>query len=1060
MIIKSSKYSRYFGTLILVAFASILSGQASLPYRFTNYTLEDGLADNWCYDALMDSYGYMWFATQDGLSLFDGVKFSNFQYLEDDSTSIGGNNIMELMEGNGGLWIASNGGGLNFYDRKKETFTSYTTSADKTTISANTAVCLFEDADSIIWVGTFDKGFNRFDFKSGTFKRFALTENTEHMKEAFEKNSVRDIIADKENPDLLWLATNNGLYSFNKKSEQLEYWSSPLIEGETLNCHKIHYSNSNELLVAVAGAGISRFNTKTKKWKPYPSEMHWWESGNKYGNLIFDLEPKSEQEWWVAHLKKGLGIFNEQTGTYTFAKHDPADPYSVISDFGFGVYTDLENRLWYLSFQAGVSFLDPSYQMFNYQALKSESCPREVSNVVKTFAYDIKTGNTYVGSEGCDGLYIYNKDYKLINKNPHRQLTERQRVYEDIFIDSRGIVWVLSLTGWDKTALLQYDSKSGFCTPFSHNGLQELPLNTFELTDIIEDREHNIWLATEFQGLIKIDFQADTLIQYLGRRTDSGFLCATLQMSELLLDQEGKIWIATLGDGVFVFDPQQATFLQYGVDFGDEKGLADRRILALEEDYLGRIWVGTNTHGVQLIDPKKKALKSYRRQDGLPGEHIGKIRRDSSGNIWLATNKGLCKYDIKEKSFTSFGKKEGLAAPDFTGKGMEIGANGTLYLGQTWGFYNFHPDSVFFNKKPPPVHLTSFKVFGKDKKFGQNINFLKHIRLNHDENFFTIGFNCLNFSIPAKNKYAYRLEGFDKEWVYPFDKQAIATYTNVDPGHYTFSVRAANNDGIWNDFGHSLNIYIAPPFWQTNWFYALCTLFVLSFLFLFYRWRLNTIKGKAQVETRLAELELKALRSQMNPHFIFNSLNAIKLLIQSERKDEAGDYLTKFSKMIRGVLHHSDRKMISLSEELEVAKLFLSMEALRFQHKFEYEIKICDDLDPDMINVPPLIFQPYLENAIWHGLMHLEKEGRVSLSIQKNKDLIQCLIDDNGIGREMAQRINSKRRSRHKSVGISITQERLRLNRKLDNSNMGVEIIDKKNEDGQATGTTIIINLN
>ena len=1058
----TSKWSKYKFTwtwLFLLSFNFLLA-QSETSYRFTNLSLEDGLADNWCLDALMDSYGFMWFATHDGLSSFDGQQFRNFRHQEDDSTSIGGNVIMELMETEGGLWIASNGGGLNFYDRKTEEFTSYFfKETDSTTISANTVVSLFEDEDGLIWVGTFDRGFNRFNPKTGKFKRFSLTNEFENLKEAYQLNSVLDIVADNHQPELLWIAANNGLYSFDKRKEQLEYWSSPLINKENLSCHKIQHGGDNNLWVAVVGAGMCQFNTQTKEWMIYPSEQHWWERGNKYGNYILDMERKSPIEWWVAHRTRGLGVFNEISKQYTFTKNDPINPFSIVSEKGFGICKDRYNRLWYLSFKEGISFLDPSYQVFNYKPLDSDLCVKEASNIITAFARD-KYGKTYITTKGCDGLFVYDKNLQILDWAPRKGSVRRQHYYSDIFIDSKERIWILNDSDWDDTSLLQYDAESGYCIPFQHPVLKDIPLHDFALVDILEDEQQNIWLASEFQGLIKIDHERDTIIQYVATDTHPNYISPTVQMSAIKLDSKGRIWIATASDGVFLFHPETITFQKYGEDFGDKKGLPDRKILSLEEDFWGRIWVGTNTRGIQLIDLNRDTLISFQRENGLPSEQIGNIRKDSSENIWVATNKGLCKYNKNEKSFISFGKKEGLSDPDLIGKGLEVGSDGTVFLGQHWGFYYFHPDSLFINKAPPPVYLSFFKVFGKDKKFDKNINFMESIHLNYDENFFTIGFTCLNYSIPNKSQYAYILEGFDKEWVYPLDQQALATYTNVDPGAYTFKVIAANNDGVWNDFGHSLDIVIGPPYWEQNWFYALCATAILSLLYLFYRWRLNAIKTKARTETQLAELELKALRSQMNPHFIFNSLNSIKLLIQAERKMEASDYLTKFSKMIRNVLHHSDRKIISLTEELEIAKLFLSMEELRFQHKFEYAIEVYDDLDPDMINVPPLIFQPYLENAIWHGLMHLEKDGKVSLSIRKHNGLIQCVIDDNGIGREMAQQINRRRRSRHKSVGISITQERLRLSRKLNNSQMGVSIVDKKNEEGKALGTTIIINLN
>ena len=1050
--------------VVLFCHSDKIWAQDGLSYRFTNIAMEDGLGDDWCHEAIMDKLGYMWFGTQDGLSLFDGEKFTTFRYLEEDPFSIGGNIIMDLMEGEKGIWIASNGGGLNYFDHETEQFIRFPHDPrDPSTISANTAVCLFEDEEKIIWVGTYDRGFNRFDPKTRRFKRYDLSKKV-RQKDAFKFNSVLDIKANKDKPSLLWLATNNGLYSFNKETEELRFLSSPTIAGQHLMCHKIQYSQDGNLLLATSGAGLAKFDVVKETWMVYPSEPHFWEEENIYGNLIFDLEPKSEKEWWVAHKSRGLGIFNTDLGTYQFLKHDPTNPFSVCANEGFGLYKDIENRLWFLSFRQGISFLDPAYQTFQHTLLKSSVCSTTAFNEVKAFAKNPADGYTYVAAHGCDGLYVYNASNQLVDMAPCSIHSKDYQVFTDVLIDSYNKVWVLSANDWGDAALLTYNSETGYCEPFQHPQLEQIPLHSFQLVDILEDHSQNLWLATNFQGLIKIDFQKDTIIQYLQSAAHPNYIDASVEMSEIKLDSKGNIWIASLTDGVSVFNPEKASFRYYESQTGQSNILTDTRVLSIEEDYLGNIWIGTNTHGVQILDPRKQEepiISTKRRKEGLPAEQISKIRRDSNGNMWIATSKGLSKYSIKEKSFTSFGKNEGIGDIFLINKGMEVGADGSLFLGQNWGFYSFHPDSVFINRTPPGLRLTFFKVFEQERHFGKNLNFLKEVQLKYSENFFSIGFSCLNYSAPEKNRYAYQLEGVDKDWVYPVPGQMVAYYTTVDPGHYTFKVRAANNDGIWNDLGHSLRIYIAPPFWETPWFYMLCAVLLLSTIYAIYIWRLNALNRRAQTEIQLAELELKALRSQMNPHFIFNSLNSIKLLIQAERKNEAGDYLTKFSKMIRGVLHHSDRKRITLSEELEIAKLFLAMEELRFQKKFKYSIEIDESLDADMISVPPLIFQPYLENAIWHGLMHLEEEGMVTLNVLPKGDLIQCIIEDNGIGREMAQQIKSKRRrSKHKSVGMSITQERFRLTRKLNNSSMGVEVIDKKDASGKALGTKVIINLN
>lgn len=1036
-----------------------INAQAEKSYRFTHLTLEDGLADNWCHDALMDGDGYMWFATQDGLSRYNASNFTNFQYIEEDTFSLGGNIVMELLEDSAlGLWAATNGGGLNYFDPETQHFIRYQHDpVDSNSLSVNTVVSLFQDKEGVLWIGTYDGGFNRFDPLDNSFTRYALNDSLVRQEDAFYRNSVLDIVADPLQSDRLWLAANDGLYSFDKNNAQLKHHGGPEIDGRVLNCHEILTGNNGDLWIAIAGAGICHYEIATGIWSVYPPQTTYWKAGNPYANLVFDLEWKSTTELWFVHRNLGLGVFDIKEKSFEFVSYDPTDDFSIISDEGFSIYKDYLNRLWFLSFRKGVSFLDPAYQMFNYTGFESSICPTMVFNETRDFAKDERRGKTYVVAQGCDGLYVYNQKMQLIDQAPCALHPTDLQEFTDVLLDSRGGVWVISTNDWGDAALLQYDEKSGYCIPFKHPDLQDLPLHQYRLTDIAEDEDQNLWLSTDFEGLIKIDFEKDTIIQYVSEQTGQNQFDRTIESSEILIDSEGRIWISTLTNGVFSFDPNMVVFTQFG---SQNQSWRDSRTHTLAEDKLGRIWVGTNTNGIQIIDPKDISKEENRlRVDGLPAEQITKIRRDANDDMWVATLKGLTKFDTDQGLFLAYGKQDGLEDIFLLNKGLSISGNNQLFLGQNLGFYHFHIDSLYFNNQPPPVHLTYLKVFEKEKQFEKELNYIDQINLGYEDNFLTIGFNCLNYSASEKNRYAYQLIGLDQDWVYPQEGQNFASYTNLNPGNYTFKVKAANNDGVWNEEGHQLDIYISPPFWQRPWFYALCILLIGSGLYFFYRWRLRVNSEKARIGKQLVELELKALKAQMNPHFIFNSLNAIKMLVQLDRKEQAGDYLSQFSKMIRGVLQYSDRKIISLSEELEISKLFLSMESLRFQDKFDYKVVLDPNINSDLINVPALIFQPYLENAIWHGLMHLDKKGELTLSIEQVEQQVLCIIEDNGIGREMAQKLKLKRRSKHKSVGMNITQERLRLTQKLNKTQMGVQIIDKTDHQGNSTGTKVIIRL-
>jgi LytS/YehU family sensor histidine kinase len=312
------------------------------------------------------------------------------------------------------------------------------------------------------------------------------------------------------------------------------------------------------------------------------------------------------------------------------------------------------------------------------------------------------------------------------------------------------------------------------------------------------------------------------------------------------------------------------------------------------------------------------------------------------------------------------------------------------------------------------------------------------------------------------------LQGYDDTWTPP-TKQRVIGYKKLPPGKYHFKTKASNDDGVWNETGRSIQIIIKPPFWKTWWFYSLCAGFLFLIVFGIFKYRIGQIRKEGQLKTdyekKLAEVEMTSLRTQMNPHFLFNSLNSIKRYIVRNDAISASDYLTKFSRLVRLILHNSKRSRVPLEDELEALKLYVELESLRFEGKFTYQIEIAKNVNLSLIEIPPLILQPYVENAIWHGLMHKEGKGLLSIKIELAKqndgnELLYCEIEDNGIGRERAAEYKSKSATTHKSMGMQITKDRLDISNVSVGIDSGVEIKDLKDEKtGMPKGTLVILKI-
>ncbi|MEM7040719.1 MAG: histidine kinase, partial [Bacteroidota bacterium] len=320
----------------------------------------------------------------------------------------------------------------------------------------------------------------------------------------------------------------------------------------------------------------------------------------------------------------------------------------------------------------------------------------------------------------------------------------------------------------------------------------------------------------------------------------------------------------------------------------------------------------------------------------------------------------------------------------------------------------------------------------------------------------------LNYIAPEENKYQYRFSGYSNAWI-DVGTRRVVNLPNLDPGTYTFEVKAANNDGLWNPKIKRLTLQISPAWWQTTWFYLGLVLVSLLIVGLLIRQRINKIRTearlKAEYEKQLVEIQSAALRAQMNPHFLFNCLNSINRFVTRNEPLMASEYLGDFASLIRRILNNSAENLISLAEELETIRLYIGMEQLRFEDKFEYVETLHPDVEVDFVRVPPMIFQPFLENAIWHGLMHKEGKGTLQLRIVQDENYLTCVIEDDGIGREKAAQMKRKSATNYRSMGMQITEDRLNNLKKRADIDSVIEILDLSSDLGEVRGTRVTITV-
>lgn len=495
------------------------------------------------------------------------------------------------------------------------------------------------------------------------------------------------------------------------------------------------------------------------------------------------------------------------------------------------------------------------------------------------------------------------------------------------------------------------------------------------------------------------------------------------------------------------------------VNFNDTSVIAraflEKSVECLYEDSEGKIWIGLYSGGV-LCYPNGNlstgSLISY-----LGDRTVSSICEDNKGNIWFATiEDGV--YYLSSNPFLSYTAPKIFSSDKIKNqrkfkRKSKLQRSTDLVISPNIEIPVVKTDSIKQDTLPPKIYISGLKIMNRDTVI------LNNYKLKYDQNFFKINFVGFSYDNAEKLQYKYKLSGIDEDWVYT--NNTSVQYTTLPPGKYNFSVNTMNNKGIWSEEPASFSINISPPYWQTWLFRATITGGALGlFLSLFFI-RLKQIKEKEKRKTilnkKIADIELQALRAQMNPHFVFNTLSSIQHYITNNDSEPATKYLSKFAKLMRSIMDNSRRPVIPLNDELKALELYLELEVLRCENKFEYSIEVDKSIDVNYDEIPSMLIQPYIENAIWHGLMPKGGMGKIKLNLNKINNMMICTIEDDGIGRKQSLELNKNKERKHQSLGMSITKERLEIINSINNSNLNVNIIDLHDNAGNTCGTRVEI---
>ena len=570
-------------------------------------------------------------------------------------------------------------------------------------------------------------------------------------------------------------------------------------------------------------------------------------------------------------------------------------------------------------------------------------------------------------------------------------------------------------------------------------------LNHDSVNVLFRDKDGTVWTGGN-TGISKMSGDRFTpyTINWQGTRPD---------VWSIFRDSQNRLWVGSYLGGLFRFE--NGLFTQVNRSMG----ITADSYFRIEEDKEGKLYFAT-LDGVYVWDGNK--LDSIREQHGLNSDLVYSMTIDREKNfLWIGTNQGLNKFDINEynksgkKQIYTFGKEEGFSGVECNTNGMYEDNDGVMWFGTVNGLMRYNPVEYRDNPYYTKTNIRKTYLFYNDTVLPQNAI------LNYTENSISFEYVGICLTNPVKVRYRYMLEGFEKEFSPPTPER-IARYSNLPPGNYTFKVISCNNEGLWNDVPAEFAFTISTPFWKKSWFWLLVSVGAMIILTVAIFTRIRRIKERerkeAEVRVALAGNELKALRAQMNPHFVFNSLNSIQHFILTNKSGDAGKYLNKFARLMRVILNNSEKSVITVKEELEYLTLYIELEAMRFDNKFEWKIDISDDIDTDYFEIPAMLLQPYVENAILHGLTPKGDGGLLEIIMRLQGNNLLCSIRDNGIGREKSREMRQlSKRKDHKSLGMKITSDRLELINNLQGSHLSMTVTDLHNEDGSPAGTQVDI---
>ncbi len=797
-------------------------------YVFDAISSLEGLSDNIVRSITEDRTGFMWIGTEDGLNRYDGMEIEIYRNVPGDVFSLSGNKVTSsIIDKDSNLWVGTRNG-LNIYDANLDRFDNYRTSKYKCLAPLKgTIEALKEAPNGDIWAVLHAEGLVKIDIKRDISHKYKVPT-------VDDSRFIMSIVPDKSGT--IYCGTIDGLIQFDTKHKT--YTDLRETYGYGYRVNDIHIDGKGRLLMATSD-GFKIVNLETKKVITYRHDPNNRKSIS--GNEVQKLLPGKNGNCIIAVDGGGIDVFDKRENRFY---HNSSSNHShLTSDNVIALYQDSHHTLWVGTYMQGLNLSNTNTNLFSLVRHNARSKNSISPGTVSNFFED-SDGDLWIGTDG-GGLNMYRPKTGEMKTFRYRSSNKKGINCDKIISiiqDQKGFIWLGTYGG----GLNRYDKEKNEFKHYTHDPENHYSISSDKVKTLMEDTNGNIWVGTYGNGISVLDPKTEKFKHFRSRSNDPTTLLSDW-ISIIYSDRHGDIWVGSY-EGLNLFQPLNGKFKGYHNIEGDPKSLNNNYVVDIYEDEEGSFWVGTSGGGLHLFNKKEETFKAYTTEHGLANNNIQSIIQDETNYLWIASKNGITKFSLISRKGQPFTVNDGLPSTTFYPNAKFRTRSGHILFGANNGYIEINPFDAKKNLTKPPVVITGFKIFnkevqiqGEDSPLKKHISRTKKITLNYDQNSFSFQFAVLNFINPERNQFLYILEGFDQEWN-EGGKERIASYTNLDPGFYTFKVQGSNNDGRWNREGVSLEIEILPPYWATWWFRLIVGFLITLFIFGLFKLRIRTIK--------------------------------------------------------------------------------------------------------------------------------------------------------------------------------------------------------------------------